>query len=222
THEHQRGLFQIGGRVRRRWRRIGGGSALSHGRVREIDLAQRIILRGLGCGRIRCSWPARHAGSRRPVDVFRRQLASQRGICGTHIRTQHWRCRLGGIVVFLSRRNFAAQAGFAAWILSRQRKLFLRVGEDTEKEQQQCYANAHEQEERLALVTPEFLPALRRFLLSSRSVEGRPESFAPVSFASLLRRRLFVGYFRLQGCWSWVEFLVFFFSEHGWLPPAVC
>src|SRR5580704_8552104 len=195
---------------------------MSHGRVREIDLAEGIILRGLACGWTPCSWPGRHAGPRGPVYVFRRQLASQRGICGTHIRTQHRRCRFGGVAVLLSWCNFAAEACFSAWVLSGKRNLFLRVGEDTEEKQQQCHANSHEQEQRLALVAPEFLPALRRFLLPSSSVESRPESFAPVSFAGLLRRGLFVGYFRLRICWSCVQFLVCFLSEHGWLPPAVC
>src|ERR1700730_9375283 len=98
------------------------------------------------------------------------------------MRTQDRRYRFGGIVVFLSWSNFAAQTRLAPQVFPGKREGFLRAGEDNKEKEQQCHADSDEQEQRLALVTPEFLPAVHRFLLPSRSIESRPESLAPVSF----------------------------------------
>src|SRR5215469_9103231 len=201
--KNQRWLLQIGALILARWRlrcyhwwcwrRV---ITLSRQRVREIDLAQRIVLRIValpwGWFRIRQCHPT---ASRGAADIFGRHLSCLPGVARVNIRAQHGSRRFGGVRILLSGSYLASEARLAMRRLSGKRGMLLGSGKDAEEQQKQSNNYRHQQKERFALVAAKLLTSRCWLLLSPRSLERRAEDLTPVSSARLLLLRLLGRYF---------------------------
>src|SRR5215472_6635747 len=140
--KNQRWLLQVGTLIVARWRlrrchwwcwrRV---ITLSRQMVREIDLAQRIVLRIVALPwrrfRIRQCHPT---ASRGAADIFGRHLSCLPGVARVNIRTEHRSHGFPGIRIFLSRSYSASEAGLAVRRLSGKRGMLLGTGEDAEEQ----------------------------------------------------------------------------------------